>query len=342
MDRAFLSPQELAQIQSVLDRFVGLPLTDAWGRWQEMRFEFGEQRPFIDRGGEELKRSGCYLEAESRFKILGLRGGALDESTFYDGEDCLTPLSREFMAGVQSGKWTFESGEVFPDGRIGVRLSDGLLIELLAFTYADLALAETQIVNCWWIGWREEIWSLYTDQLYYNSKQNATKDLEEHDLRLISEALDCIRGSTLIEIRDNPLETVFCFDNQATITTSIPVRLVGQSHGQHIRTYPKQDDAEILADAMNDDSLSRAGKLGAKERLRQSFESGVRQSELIATRPRLDSRGCFAIDLESGQIGAEGFRLVLSHGYLIRGWRWEIRLGETVWEFDGQRVVKKS
>lgn len=146
----------LASLHDLLQPIVGEPLSDMW-RGLGQIFEFGEQRPDINRRGQAITRGDFslkFISADWRIVQAGrlILGSTdhYDEERFYDSEEPLIrpyddearSLIREFFESVRASKFVVESVEVGPLADVTVRLSHDLLIQSFGSSGQDKDL--------WW------------------------------------------------------------------------------------------------------------------------------------------------------------------------------------------------
>lgn len=113
-----LSPMDLEIAREALKGIVGLPLTDAWigGGW---RFEFGEQKPFINRKGFPATRADWSLVAET-WRVDGPEG-SLYEADF---PTSLLRADFPFFTRMRHDPLVVEAVTVHEDGALTLALTE--------------------------------------------------------------------------------------------------------------------------------------------------------------------------------------------------------------------------
>lgn len=141
-----VKPLDISFLNELLQPICGQPLTGMWRPVGQL-FEFGVQKPSINRRGEPITRGDFdlkFIGADWRVVHQGrIIMGSYDhdgEGRFYKSvEPPCRPydadaraLAKEFLADVTSGKYIAESIKVGRLADITVVLSDGLVIESFA------------------------------------------------------------------------------------------------------------------------------------------------------------------------------------------------------------------
>lgn len=134
VDRVYLSAEELETVQGVLDRFVGLPLTDVWYMNGRI-FEFGEQKHFINRSGEDSYHSLFTVKVMNGFTVKGVSKTELTEKNFVDSDRNWTDLAMEFSDLWRKNDMVVQSASVGRDGKIDFEISHGITIAINGRTW---------------------------------------------------------------------------------------------------------------------------------------------------------------------------------------------------------------
>lgn len=132
--RKYLSKEEVAKVQEILDRFVGLPLTDVWYMYGRI-FEFGEQKHFINRSGEDSYCSLLRVKALNGFTVKGFSETELTEKNFADSDRNWTDLAMEFAALWRKNDMIVQSAYIGRDGKIDFEMSHGITIAINGRTW---------------------------------------------------------------------------------------------------------------------------------------------------------------------------------------------------------------
>lgn len=126
-------------LEAELSRIVGLPLTCLWRALGQI-FEFGEQKPFINRNGEEATHAEVSLKFLADWRVslgavtvFGSGDHAHGKRRFYDRKTPPRELfnrtrwkrAKEFLRRVTEETLLVESVKVTDTGVIFVKLSDG-------------------------------------------------------------------------------------------------------------------------------------------------------------------------------------------------------------------------
>jgi len=124
-----LTGEERRSAKEALSALVGLPLSDMFRYAGCQKFEFGEQKPHLNRKGEEMTRADWGLVASCHWRIQGPSGFLLTWEDF-------TPARRDdhamaFYGSLKSDPPVVESVEVEEDGglRIGMTCEYSLALD---------------------------------------------------------------------------------------------------------------------------------------------------------------------------------------------------------------------
>lgn len=127
--RKYLSVEEMAKVHVILDHFVGLPLTDVWEMYGFI-FEFGEQKPFMNKLGEEARRSNQWIKAVRGFEITGLEEAHLTDRNLWNEFGQCTPIGGRFIKLVEGGNVKILCTGVDRFGGLKLELSDDIRIHI--------------------------------------------------------------------------------------------------------------------------------------------------------------------------------------------------------------------
>ncbi|GEM_PF-1893870 len=119
-----LSPTEVLTAELALSELVGLPLTDMWRYIGFQRFEFGEQKPHLNRKGEETSSADYVLVARGVWRIVGPDGFELSSDHFGDPRTDEHALPFYESLG-EEGPPRVEGIVVRVDGEISIAMSKG-------------------------------------------------------------------------------------------------------------------------------------------------------------------------------------------------------------------------
>jgi hypothetical protein len=202
-----LSKSEVIHIQGLLDRFVGLPLTDVWYMCGRI-FEFGEQKHFINSSGEDSYRSDSHIKAINGFVVRGFNKVDLTNKNFTDGNREWTDLAQEFFQLVRSEKYRVETIAVVTDARIEIQLTDGMFISVTGRTWTR----------------ENEIWRLdsqghhcsYDSKGLYSAFSPKKPELDGHELNELRACVDELRGAKFVRMGDEVDGEVF-LDREGTL-----------------------------------------------------------------------------------------------------------------------------
>ena len=124
-----LGATEILTVELALGELVGLPLTDMWRYVGFQRFEFGEQKPHLNRKGKETTSADYALVARGFWRIVGPDGFELDSDHF--GEPRTDQHALPFYESLgEEDPPRVEGVGVREDGEISVEMSRGYVLSV--------------------------------------------------------------------------------------------------------------------------------------------------------------------------------------------------------------------
>lgn len=117
-----ISQESLDRARRELSVLVGKPLTDMWRYAGFQRFEFGEQRPFINRKGKPSRRSDWALVA-TNWEITQKRGFVLNASHFGPDGARRDQHAKAFYNRQKTDPYVVVSLNLLEDGEILIKLT---------------------------------------------------------------------------------------------------------------------------------------------------------------------------------------------------------------------------
>lgn len=122
---------EKAQIEEVLHSLVGLPLS-YMGRfvgWQ--RFEFGPQKPFINKKGQEATKADYAIHVACGWRIVGLEGIIVGSDDYGPGSERHDDQGKPFFRMLAQSSPVVESVSADDVGSVHLALTGGYRLDVL-------------------------------------------------------------------------------------------------------------------------------------------------------------------------------------------------------------------
>lgn len=123
-----LTDEERRSTKETFSALIGLPLSDMWRYMGCQKFEFGEQKPNLNRKGEATTWADWGLVVSGNWRIEGPQGFVLS------WEHCgPTPERRDdhadsFYEALDTSPPTVQSVEISEDGALRLQMSGGYLL----------------------------------------------------------------------------------------------------------------------------------------------------------------------------------------------------------------------
>lgn len=125
-----LSEEERRATRETLSVLVGLPLSDMWRYMGCQKFEFGEQKPYLNRKGEETTWADWGLVANCDWRILGPGGFALTWEHFGPTPQRRDDHAGDFYDSLETDPPVVESVGVEEDGGLRFAMTGGYRLTL--------------------------------------------------------------------------------------------------------------------------------------------------------------------------------------------------------------------
>lgn len=123
-----LSDSQKSLVQDALAPLVGLPISDMWRYAGCQKFEFGEQRPHLNRKGDETTWADWGLVVSCAWRIEGPNCFILSSDHF--GETRTDDFAHDFYDSLEDAAPVVEGVDVQNDGGFCLTLSKGYALDV--------------------------------------------------------------------------------------------------------------------------------------------------------------------------------------------------------------------
>lgn len=120
-----LTEEEVGGVREALSAIVGQPLSDMWRYAGCQKFEFGEQRPFVNRKGEESTQADHGLVVSCDWSIEGPDGFRLGSEHFGRTPDLWDEHAKPFYESLDDAPPVVESVDVQESGGLRIGMTRG-------------------------------------------------------------------------------------------------------------------------------------------------------------------------------------------------------------------------
>lgn len=120
-----ISGEAVEGANRAVQELVGLPLTDMWRYGECQKFEFGEQKPCLNRRGEATTRAEWGLVVSCRWRVEGPNNFVLRSESFGPGQQRTDDHAGPFYQSLAEHPPVVESVKVGEDGALRFLFTGG-------------------------------------------------------------------------------------------------------------------------------------------------------------------------------------------------------------------------
>jgi len=117
------------EIKRELSPLLGKPLTFMFRAAGIQAFEFGQQRPAVNRKGEAVSKGDWRINARCDWSIRGPAGVIVSSADFGPGRERRDDSAAWFYEGLSRAEWRAVSLGACDDGQLAIELSGGFHVE---------------------------------------------------------------------------------------------------------------------------------------------------------------------------------------------------------------------